>query len=256
MGYGCLNNTYGLVNNQMGWITPPSAAYPTRGLIARYSFDDNLIDSYDSKGDLTQYGVGTQYWAYSADKPSGITGKSCKLGTNDRLGSGLKNATDASVYGLANGTSVFSVSMWGKIDNTGQDLAALWSLYATGSMIDGLWFGGPSYKRGSVNGGLAAGPTLSSGVVVDDIDYRASNAWRHYVYTYDGTTRKVYVNNVEKYSGARGSLSSCNKFNFGHTNCTWCLGTNGNGYIDAFYFYNVALNTTEIGQLYNGGAGI
>jgi hypothetical protein len=66
---------------------------------------------------------------------------------------------------------------------------------------------------------------------------------------------KIDKSVLEKYSGARGSLSSSNKLNIGSANASWSIAS-GNGYMDLLYLYNKALNTTEISQLYNGGSGI
>jgi len=231
----------------------PTPSYPTDGLLARYTFDDDLTDDYDSMSDLVQGAAGTATWSYNSDTPGSI-GKSIKVGSNDEGPGYVKNEDDASIYNALTGTSSFSISMWGKIDNTSQDLAFLWSFYSGGTNRLALGFGGPSYKpSGAVDGCFY----ISLGnVIIDNVDYRASDAWRHYVYTYDGTTQKVYVNNVEKYSTARGSLSSTDHFNYGSVNGSWMIGSNSNGYIDLFYHYNKALTTTEITTLYNSGSGV
>ncbi|MBI4980669.1 hypothetical protein HZC30_03890, partial [Candidatus Woesearchaeota archaeon] len=74
--------------------------------------------------------------------------------------------------------------------------------------------------------------------------------WHLLTGTFDGTTMRLYVDGVEKSSGA-SAVSYSSK----HSLCIgkWCDGNNNyffNGTIDEVRIYNRSLSSTEIGQLY------
>jgi len=87
----------------------------------------------------------------------------------------------------------------------------------------------------------------------DDGNYFTDNVWQHLVLTYEGTTLKVYRNNVEIHS-------TTTTFEGGDSgDCT--IGARSdhtqsyNGLQDEFAIWNRALTTDEIEELYNSGDG-
>ena len=79
-----------------------------------------------------------------------------------------------------------------------------------------------------------------------------SNAWHHYVATYDGSVVKLFVDGNMVYSGSQtGNLDS------GAVNPTIGWGSTFsshyhlNGLIDEIHIYNRALSEAEIRAIYN-----
>jgi len=77
-----------------------------------------------------------------------------------------------------------------------------------------------------------------------------ANTWYHFVYTYDGTTAKIYRNGVLAGQADKtwNTTSSNNRFRLG-------IGVGGennfNGAIDDLKIYNYDLSNTEVANLYN-----
>jgi hypothetical protein len=78
------------------------------------------------------------------------------------------------------------------------------------------------------------------------------NTWHHVLATYDGTTRKVYINGVLQSSAAASGLNAQNmNFRIGSTNNSeYFIGT-----LDDIVIYNRALSLAEVGNLMNSTAG-
>jgi hypothetical protein len=84
-----------------------------------------------------------------------------------------------------------------------------------------------------------------------------TNAWNHLVCRYNGSTAKIFLNNVEIASTAFST-------NFTDTNPNLYLGTYFNtdtqysllGRLDEVGYWKRALTVDEIDDLYNGGAGL
>ncbi len=232
----------------LGYPVGGGGSYPTDGLISRWQFEDNLNDDSGNGFNLTNYS-GSPTWIYS----TGEVGKAYNSNTTSSFTGtvGLQNVTDSSVYKLVQGTNKYSISYWAKITNTSADLMQ-YIEFIGGTMT--IAFGGASYKpSGGVNGcwfiihgGLAQ--------IISNTDYR-DNTWRHFVQTSDGTNINFYINTVNVNTLSVRNMGTCTRFNLGSSGNTpknWDF----NGMIDQFYMYDRALNTTEIGQLYNSGAGI
>lgn len=225
-------------------------SYPIRGLIARYGFDSSLNDTYGSNNGFTTNRVtDTPLWAYDND---GKIGKGIKPGPNDSYGNSIINSTDTSVFQILNGSNPFSVSAWCKVTNTSQTLACPISFYSSGTLIWSVFYGGAAWKpSGSVNGCIGLGYTGGSDWCFSNSDYR-DNVYHHIVGTYDGTNYNLYVDNSYVSNKAKASFTTPNKVAICGATTSWELS----GIIDLVYFYNVALTTNEISQLYNGGNGI
>ena len=89
-----------------------------------------------------------------------------------------------------------------------------------------------------------------SDVNIVDPDVHPLNTWLHVVGTYDGSSKKIYVNGVLKNSSAQtGALGSPG----GTPKIGTYQGTNYNmsGNIDSVKIYNKALTASEIKQNFN-----
>jgi len=93
-----------------------------------------------------------------------------------------------------------------------------------------------------------------------DINFAAATGltwadWNHILGTWDGTTIRLYVNNVEGTSGTfTGTLAGTKKVNIGR-------GQPNNAYnvdaiVDEYGIWNRVLTAAEITELYNSGAGL
>jgi hypothetical protein len=84
-----------------------------------------------------------------------------------------------------------------------------------------------------------------------------AGTWYHLVYTYDGSTILVYLNNSQVISFAAsgsGSATGFAGFGIGRDSDT-PTGRTWDGMIDEAAAWSKALSTTEISDLYNGGSG-
>jgi len=175
--------------------------------------------------------------------------------TNDRQGNPNsaininQNSTSATVVGLPSGSSSRTISIWAKLNSF--SVFEYNHLYGYGTAGNSTGNGGSILASNIVNGnatttslghlGYANNHTQS----VVGYDFRN---WNHFVFVYDGTNSKVYLN---------GTL-------FGTSPKTWnTIVTSSNftiggffgenffdGALDDLKIYNRALNATEISNLY------
>lgn len=231
-------------------VIAAAASYPTNGLVSRFTYEDSLSDTYGSYSTWRTYGNNTQTWSYDSN---GKVGKGFKTNASGQGTSGgiIENITDSGLYTLPSGTNTVSISMWIKITTSNADLTYPMSFLQGDGQARSPWgFAGASYTPG---GGIAGCLMGSNVTTTYNYDFRDSN-WHHFVMTYDGTTEKIYVDNTERISYSRSSwLTNFNRIVVGGTNLgSWPIL----GLFDQVYFYNRALNTTEVSQLYNSGNGI
>ena len=226
-------------------VTTTDSPYPLTGLVGRWQFEDTLND------DTATYAVKMEWYPANPVleyKASGKVGKA--LGhSSSTYGDAAVYIDNATIKSLLSGTNTYSLSIWTNYpDNVSTD-----SFYFNfASNYDGNT--GPIGYRIQSNGyqiwmRTRAGAETAAAVVA------LPTGWNHFVMTFDGTTSKLYVNNVLKLSDDNSSSISSNT-NFlmkGRINTKLYYA---NYYDDCFYIYNRALNTTEIAKLYNSGNGI
>ncbi len=164
-------------------------------------------------------------------------------GTNKYLG-----RTDT--CGLT-GDVPFTISMWCKWSaevTVDRELFQLYENGASGVFYRGIY----EYNGGSrrvrffkIDGGGTH--------FLDDAGNIGNNTWRHIAYTYTGSTQTLYVDNVATSSAAAGNHNAgTTKMNLGGELSNQSL----NGLLDEVGLWSRALSGTEIGQLYNSGAGL
>ncbi|MEM0360148.1 MAG: DUF2341 domain-containing protein [Candidatus Diapherotrites archaeon] len=93
-----------------------------------------------------------------------------------------------------------------------------------------------------------------SGAILTSQSTLSTNAWQHIVATYDGSTKKLYINgvldsNTVSVSGSVGQNSR--KFSIGASDTGTAWANYFNGFIDEVRVYNRALSIEEVQQLYN-----
>jgi hypothetical protein len=229
------------------------ADYPKDGLISRYTFDDSLNDTYGSNNGWTSLATPAE-WAYETGKINqAFATKATSNATNTKKT--IRNNSNINIYKIGEGYNTFSISLWFKVTNASQDHAYIFSTNSTTTFGNLFLMGGPSWKPGSVDGGLWF-ETFSGKRIHSAVDYR-DNQWHHAVATYDDSFQRFYVDNVERGTAlsrsSRGSVGTTTNAQIGaDLYGSWPL----NGLVDLLYFYNRALTTDEISQLYNNGDGV
>jgi len=227
-----------IFHNSLSLGYSPSPSYPTDGLIARYSFDDTLNDSYGSNNGFVTYPSGTPSWTYD----TGLINKAVKGASSGN--NTLRNTTDSPIYNCS-GNTAWSVSVWIKITNT----SAGYQKPINFSNIF-LGFGGSAFKPpGSLDGNPFLYTTSPIGYYAADM---RDNTWHHYAIVDDNSTIKLYIDTTERISTSSPSIGTSSRMEILAQNQSWYL----NGYMDLLYLYNKALTTTEISQLYNSGSGV
>ena len=184
--------------------------------------------------------------------------------SNDSVGS--NNGTDTSItYSLANGkidqgagftisprsiivsgsnvgisgSSPRTVCFWAKVIS-GTSLLG-WGLESAGLLFV-LQLSGTNYYFYGNN------RDINTGVAYD-------NNWNFHCVTYDGTTLKWYLNNSIIASQALSLNTTDTPLSIGSANRN-NTGYNYNGLIDEVGIWSRALSSTEVGELYNSGAGL
>lgn len=178
-------------------------------------------------------------------------------------GAGLNGTTSKIV--ITDATSLkpsgsFSVNMWVKIlNNTG--LQMLFQSYSQNTNTAGF------YVDLESNGTIAFLSAKNSGTTVD-VDYKAvlssgvvDNGSFHMVTAvYGGSNLKVYIDgSLDATSGAWANAPAYAATNYVRIGTKNNSGTDGSFYagaIDEIGLWSKELSTTEITQLYNGGAGL
>ena len=165
------------------WVTE-GPAYPTDGLIARYGFDGSLNDTYGTNNGFIP--ITTPKWTYETGK---IGQAYYGYSTTDwDSGYITINSTDASVYTLPKNRDPFSISIWVDVRLQEPDTQVI-TFYNGNTSV--CYFGFQDtirWQEGSSNVKYNVNPT--------------GEGWYHCVWTYDGTTGTLYVNNV-----SRGTLN-------------------------------------------------
>jgi hypothetical protein len=240
MSYAIYNGKYALYNGKYGILasaTPP-ATYPTDQLIARYAVAENLNDSY-----------GTNHLSVLSGTPVYADGKVSGTKGFDLSPRNWKCYKDG--FSVFNGTNANSVSFWFNATSGDWNTNMVFGISFTynTSQEEYFYFNSPSadifsWRRGS---GTGSAVRQFSGV---------SSGWHHWVCVFSGNSLNLYKDTV-----ASGTISSTFNMSSGTRFMFGGLPENASSYpalgiVNAFYIYNKALSTSEISQLYNGGAGV
>ena len=267
-GGGSANDSYS--NGGAGGSGVVILAYPTASISAtggvRTFFNDRVAHTFNSSGTLSVGGVKT-YTHNSVDPLGDSSGLVLyKLDGNANDAGGNYNGSATSVtynQAVINDGAVFNGSA--HIESSGLkgalpygSAARSFSFWVNLSSFSGdVYFF--SYGEGT-NGQFFAGRVQSSPQNIGFMGYAAdfttstamtANEWMHLVYTYDGTTLKIYKNGSEIGSSTL-SLNTVNSRRF----CMGARDYNGsvtkyiNGSIDQFRAFNKALSASEVTTLY------
>jgi len=220
------------VNNQV-----EEFAYPTDGLVARWMFDGDILDSYNSN-DLSLVAGSTGYTTGKVTAQAYLTD-----GTAHHNG----NATCTAVF---DGTKSWSYSFWIKA-NTGFSPSAFMRIGDSPRVNNVISTNGKWYFNRFVGSNYLLNFNAGAHTFTE-------NTWHHIVMTYDGATFKGYVNNDINVLDASTVATTANfgTAPFLHLDYDGAASTLDNVALNAVYLYNKALSESEIAQLYNGGDGV
>ncbi|TXG77120.1 LamG domain-containing protein [Candidatus Dojkabacteria bacterium] len=209
----------------------------TDNILAYWKLDGNSNDSVASYN-----GTDTSI-TYSSGNGKIIQG----AGFN---GSTSKIELSTTAFGTVN---TFSISMWINVTSPGtrQGVFCKTDGASTATTVFNIEVGNTANKiTFSVSNGATANSVTSTASI-------SSSTWTHVVCTCDGTDQKIYIN---------GSLDSTTAYAGGAINNITKATTIGQfgsfgslpytGAIDEVGYWDRAINSTEVSQIYNSGTGI
>lgn len=217
----------------------------TDNLISYWKLDESSGNASDSVGSNTLTNNGTL--AYSA----ALINNGADFGTTNTT----KSLSRTDSLGLTSSSS-FSFSGWGKL-STAPSSSFNSPLYVKDSSATGwisrIFYGDSAgtktlYFQRLTNAALTYSTTLTTGT------------WYHFVYTFDGTNMNGYLNGSlvvgpSNQSGSVATNGNAAVFALGQERII-ADGGLWNGQMDECGVWDRALSSTEVSQLYNGGAGL
>ncbi len=203
----------------------------TNGLVGYWSFDGSSTLGVNSvAGNTTLTAGGSPTYTASGKNGGGLllNGSSYLSGSVLNLPTG---STSYTIGGWVRNTTLGSQGIlgWGNWGSTNQTNA----LRTSSNSFYHYWWGN------DVNPAMPSGQTIL-------------NTWRHVIATYDGTTRRIYLDGALLSSAAASGLNAQNmNFRIGSTNNS----ENFIGTLDDIVIYNRALSLAEVGNVMNQTAG-
>jgi len=203
----------------------------TNGLVGYWSFDGASTLGVNSvAGNTTLTAGGSPTYTASGKNGGGLllNGSSYLSGSVLNLPTG---STSYTIGGWVRNTTLGSQGIlgWGNWGSTNQTNA----LRTSSNSFYHYWWGN------DVNPAMPSGQTIL-------------NTWRHVIATYDGTTRRIYLDGALLSSAAASGLNAQNmNFRIGSTNNS----ENFIGTLDDIVIYNRALSLAEVGNVMNQTAG-
>jgi len=203
----------------------------TNGLVGYWSFDGSSTLGVNSVAGNTAL----------------ISGGSPAYTTSGKFGGGLllngSSYLSGSVLNLPTGSSSYSIGGWIRNTTLGTQGILGWGNWGTTNQTNALRTSNNSiyhYWWGNdVNPAMPSGQTLL-------------NTWHHVIATYDGSTRKIYLDGALLSSAAASGLNAQNmNFRIGSTNNS----ENFIGTLDDIVVYNRALTLAEVGTVMNQTGG-
>ena len=201
------------------------------GLVAYWPFNDAATLANDAAGGSTLSATGATYTA------TGKSGGGLALNGSSQFLSG-------SVTNLPTGNSAYTQSAWIKPAVLGARGIVGWGNYGASRQVNALRLAdsGNAFRHYWWGADLDT-PVLATNFI--------NGSWHHVATTYDGTTRRIYLNGTQVAQdtpGANGATSA--NFRIGSTN----NGEFFNGTLDDIAIYNNALSAAEVQALAAGAS--
>lgn len=216
-----------------GFVPWAEAAGPADGLIAYWSFDDSVNFAVPDSGGSTLSANGSPAWTASGKNGGGLS-----------LNGSSSLRDLSSPAWIPVGNTHYSVAAWFKASNVARANGIIgWGQWGATNKVRAL------RTLGSAGGGFRLywwGNDLDCSAGTCPI---TTNGWHHVAATWDGTTRKLYLDGVLKVQNtpAAGSASAIN-FNIGVTNNSeYFIGT-----LDDVAVYNRGISAAEVVDLVGG----
>ena len=216
------------------------------GLVGSWGMDEGAGTTIYDASDNGNDGTLTNGPVWTNDSPStgsGGQGGSLKFdGVNDYVDAGNDSSLDI--------TNAITTEAWIKFDSL---VASQWySVVIRHDSANNSWNYYLAYKHPGSDAGLVFS---LDGLSDSDMRYDISlseNTWYHFVATYNGSIKKIFLDGVKKLSeAATGNIVDTDKDLWISGNIPW--GEYFNGSIDNVRIYNRALSTEEIRYHYNKG---
>lgn len=160
----------------------------------------------------------------------------------------------ASPTGMVTGSSARSASIWFKLESL-KAVDGYQTLINTGVQSVGddewtfiVWENGSGGEYLAIDRFGARHNSTELGL--------STGTWYHAVVTWDGSTVRWYLNNVTKGTSSGGTYNTGSSANLRVGKRFADAGSVFDGVLDIAEYYNRALTTDEITELYNGGAGV
>ena len=212
--------------------------YPTNGLLARWMFNGDLTDSYNSF-DLTYVDLGSA-------SPSYTTGHVSAQAISFNMDGGAYQS-DASIVGTFTTWKPSTTAWWQKVLLPYGDWANI--SFEISRSYD-------SDQDMRCNNGTTGGGTGTiSRKWYSLITHALPSTWNHYVLRVStGSICDVFINNILVGTIPYATISSPTRLGWGYR--VEASGSKFKGYINAAYVYNRAISDDEVAQLYNNGNGV
>jgi hypothetical protein len=201
-----------------------------QGLVGYWKMDETSGSAADSSGNGntgTWNGSGVSH--YSTGKFGG--------------GGGFNGTDDYVSVPVSLGSSSWSISLWSKTTSGGKYLGT--TLNCGAGCLPRLYLLGNEFVYGS-------GSYSDASMTIDLTGITTSN-WNHWVYEFDGSSIKAYVNGVLKNTKTRNAENINDTLVLGKSVESGVVYLNGS--IDDIRVYNRALSPTEVQQLYTWAPG-
>lgn len=224
----------------VGVVFIPAASYAATigapqnnlGLISRWTFDGNSVSDkvYDSSGNSNN-----GYFYNGATSSAKVLGKVGQALSFD----GTDDYVLASDSGFPLVASQRTVCSWFQVS-----LGSGWrTIFQYGARSSLTWFGLLINPSNQVTSSLY-GSDISSGTTDTD------GLWHHACITYDGTTRRLYLDGVQKATDTTSLVTTSGNVMIGRNSD---LAEAFPGNIDDVRVYNRALSAAEVKNMYQGG---
>ena len=216
-------------------LNEPSTIDLAAGLVSYWSFDENSNEVKDNIGTNTGVASGITY--NSEGKKNGayeFNGTTSKVLFKDS--SSLKSG-------------IFSLSLWFK-SNSGAEQTLFWDeTNRTVAATEGFM---TTLKNGQINFYLGIGGSKET--ILPASNGLNDNTWHNLILTYDGSIMKVYVDG--QLSGTKSSIGKIafaneNKIQVGMGYINSAAWGPFNGSMDEIKYWNRALNSKEITEVYS-----
>jgi hypothetical protein len=209
---------------------------PTEGLIAFYPFNGNADD---------QSGNGNHGVVSGATLTTDRKGESISAYSFDGLNDGI------SISGFNLNPESFTISLW-FFARTDGDANSKELLQRSNPLDKNDWCWNLSWHKKNGPSKVYSGIRNNNGLAADSLESASKNKWNHVIMTWDGNTKKIYINGLlKKNHYLPGSINYNNKSGLyiGYDSETGYF----NGNIDDIRIYNRVLSLEEMEKLYNEG---